>query len=306
MQAAALVLALLLLPQAAQASCEEGAFGDVRIDQAGDAILPGARDVVVVRAGNVEIPCARDVRVISARDVAIDDARDISVVSAHDVEIGAARDVRVVSAHLAWVGEARNVQVISGNLVSEPPEASGSSELEDGEEDEEISDSGGRDGTLRASVDTVFFPQQVAHRAGLRHIAQNDSYIGVDLHYAPNREWRGRIGAGIDVLGGGGWDVKLGLFLGGAGEWAPDTTLAHQPMAGTEVGLGIEGKRIFGRYRWMAGLGTGPLDGLLTENELTVGYRVLSQIQVYGSYAIVNPGRDGLGSGVGLGIAASF
>jgi len=300
---AAVFLLALLAPLQAFADCDEGGgYGDVRINQTGDIVLPAARDVVIVRAGNVEIPCARDVRVISARDVSIDAARDVNVVRAREVAVNEARDVRVISAQHAWVGEARNVSIMDGNLHLEMTDHA-EHELE---EPEESSGDYGRSSTLRASVDTLFFPRQVAHRAGVRHLAANDSYVGVDVHYAPNREWRGRVGAGLDVLGGGSWDVKLGLFIGGAGEWAPDTTLAHQPMAGTEVGLGIHGERLFASYQLMAGLGTGPLDGLLTENELNIGYRILGQVQVYGSYAIVNPGRDGLGSGIGLGIAASF
>ena len=168
-----------------------------------------------------------------------------------------------------------------------------------------------REPSLQAQYGMLFLPDAPAHHVGARHTGSHDAYLSADLRYLPASDlmWTGRVGAGLDLLGGDRWDLTLGLFLGTAGEW--DRTedyavLYAKPMAGTEVGLGVEGERLFARYRWVAGLGTGAVDQLLTENELTVGYRLVGDLAVYGQYLRLNPGEAHKESGIGLGVRAIF
>ncbi len=162
------------------------------------------------------------------------------------------------------------------------------------------------DGQLWFGYGMQFTPDAPAHHLSGRLVGENDSYVGGEIRYMPESDvlWTGRAGAGLDLFGSGDWDLTLGLWIGTAGEW--DRTderavLYASPMAGTEVALGVEGDHLFARYRWLAGIGSGPIDELLTEQELTIGYKVLPELHLYGQYFILSPGELDNRSGVGLG-----
>ncbi|HHO51618.1 MAG TPA: hypothetical protein ENK18_12270 [Deltaproteobacteria bacterium] len=166
-----------------------------------------------------------------------------------------------------------------------------------------------RESDLVLQYGMQFLPSAPAHQLYGRLFAENDSYFGAEIRYMPASDllWSGRIGAGLDLFGEGGWDLSLGLWLGSAGAWERSQerpVLYNAPIAGTEVALGIDGENIYARYRWLAGLGGGPIDDLLTEQELTVGYKVLPQLHVFGQYLILSPGKYHNRSGVGLGVRA--
>jgi hypothetical protein len=164
---------------------------------------------------------------------------------------------------------------------------------------------------LRARYAMHFLPEAPAHYVGLRHTGEKDAYLNGELRYLPASDllWTGRAGAGVDVLGGGNWDLTVGLFIGTNGEWErsdQSRILYAAPMGGTEIGFGIEGDRIFAKYRWLAGLGTGPLDDALTENELTVGYKLNPTVHLFGQWIRVNPGDAETSGGIGIGAQAVF
>lgn len=171
----------------------------------------------------------------------------------------------------------------------------------------------GRDHNGRAALlvgyGMQFLPDAPAHHVRARHVAASDAYLQGEVRYLPASDllWTGRASAGLDVLGGGNWDLTLGLFLGSAGTWDRDRDAAilyAMPIGGTEIGVGIQGQRLSFRYRWLAGFGVGPLDDLLTENELTLGYQVTDSLQVYGQYLNLDPGEAQRSSGVGIGLQA--
>jgi hypothetical protein len=158
---------------------------------------------------------------------------------------------------------------------------------------------------------THLLPEAPAHFIGLRHVGEKDAYLTGELRYMPGSDllWTGRAGAGFDLFGRGDWDLTFGLFIGSSGEWdhqASSRILYMAPMGGTEIGLGYDGDRLFAKYRWLAGLGGGPLDDLLTENELTVGYKITRPVHVFGQWIRVNPGEAEKQGGIGLGVQAVF
>lgn len=151
-----------------------------------------------------------------------------------------------------------------------------------------------------------FTPEAPAHHLSGKITGPRDAYLHAELRYLPLSDvlWTGRAGAGIDVLGGGNWDVTLGLWLGTAGEWdrgADRAILYAAPMAGTEVSVAVDFKRLFASYRWLAGIGAGPIDDLLTEQELTVGYKLTRRVHAYGQWFALSPGELDNRSGIGLG-----
>jgi len=174
-----------------------------------------------------------------------------------------------------------------------------------------VMSSGNQSPQLRARYAMHFLPDAPAHYIGLRHTGEKDAYLNGELRYMPASDllWTGRAGAGVDVLGGGNWDLTLGLFIGSNGEWERSDEariLYAAPMGGTEIGFGIESDRLFAKYRWLAGLGSGPLDEALTENELTLGYKVTDSLHVFGQWIRVNPGQAEKHGGIGLGAQAVF
>lgn len=157
-----------------------------------------------------------------------------------------------------------------------------------------------------------FLPEVPGHHLSARLSGEQDAYLSGELRYTPGSDVLGvgRLGAGFDVLGRGDWDLTLGLFLGGAGEWdrsRPEVaTLYAAPIVGTEVAFGIDGRHLFGKYRWLAGIGGGPVDELLTENELTLGYKITPGVHVFGQYLLLAPGELDNQSGVGLGVRVAL
>lgn len=154
-----------------------------------------------------------------------------------------------------------------------------------------------------------FTPEAPAHHLSARLSGERDAYLGAEVRYLPQSDllWTGRLGLGVDVLGGGSWDLLLGLWVGGAGEWMREgAALYAGPMAGTEIGVGYEGRRLFAKYRWLAGIGSGPLDDLLTEQEATVGFEVLPEVHAYAQYFVLSPGEADNRSGFGVGARLRF
>lgn len=137
----------------------------------------------------------------------------------------------------------------------------------------------------------------------VRAVGDKDAYIGVEARVAPDERWIGRAGIGFDVLGGGDWDLKLGLFLGGIG-----TGLERERalITGTEVALGAKIGRLYGQYRWLGGLGTSRLAALHTEHELTVGVRLIDEFRVFGQLIRSDLRGREPDRGAGLGLAYRF
>ena len=165
----------------------------------------------------------------------------------------------------------------------------------------------GRDDEILLQYGLQFLPRVPAHQLRARMSAESDAYLGAEVRYMPAQDirWAGRIGAGIDVFGGGNWDLTLGLWIGSAGEWdhdAEDPAMYLGPIAGTEIGLGFSAEHIFAKYRWLGGFGGGPIDELLSENELTVGYKITDEIHALGQYLILAPGDHDNEHGLGLGV----
>lgn len=159
---------------------------------------------------------------------------------------------------------------------------------------------------LRVAYGLQFLPDLPGHHVAARLVGDH-AYFGGELRYLPasNVVGVGRLGAGLDLLGRSRWDLTLGVFLGTAGEWDRQidrAVLYAAPIAGTEIGLGYEGDELFAGYRWLAGLGGGPVDDLLTENEVTVGYKVTSTVHAFGQYLLLSPGEHEDEAGVGLGV----
>ena len=119
--------------------------------------------------------------------------------------------------------------------------------------------------------------QNTAIAAAARAVGERDAYLSAEGRFDSDGRWMGRAGVGFDVLGRSCMDFKLGLFAGGVGGWE-DRTMYRDVVAGTEITLGATGNRLFGQYRWLGGLGDGAVSDLHTENELTVGFRVVRRV----------------------------
>jgi hypothetical protein len=168
-----------------------------------------------------------------------------------------------------------------------------------------------RDQRLLLQYGMQFLPTTPGHDLSARFVAGGGAYVGGELRYVPASDllWTARVGAGIDVFADSDLDFTLGLFLGTAGEWdhqADQALLYAAPIAGTEIGLGYDGRKLFGGYRWLGGIGGGPIDDLLTENEITLGYKVTPGIHVLGQYLILSPGEADNQAGVGLGMRVAL
>ncbi len=156
-----------------------------------------------------------------------------------------------------------------------------------------------------------YLGQQPAHHAYARLVGRKDAYIGAEVRWMPANEivWAGRAGAGFDVFGKSKLDLTFGLWLGGMGVWDQSiqrAVIQHGPVAGTEVALGTEVGRVFAKYRWLGGWGIDRVSRYLTENELTIGYRVLPALQVLGQYLVLDADRAQHQHGVGLGLQATL
>lgn len=174
----------------------------------------------------------------------------------------------------------------------------------------EAADDGGGQ-VLLGQYGLQFLPGAPGHQGSLRLVGEHDAYVGGELRYLPAADFVGvgRAGAGFDVAGKGAFDLTLGLWVGAAGEWERTDRVARlwgSPILGTEVGLGLDGHRVFARYRWLAGVGGGALDDLLTENEFTFGYKVTKALHLTGQYLVLDPGAAARSSGVGLGLRVAL
>jgi hypothetical protein len=156
------------------------------------------------------------------------------------------------------------------------------------------------------SYDMSFFPDRPAHHLGLRVTGNDDAYVGGEIRYMPCSDLVGvgRAGAGFDLFGGGKFDLTLGLWIGAAGEWDEQhdaAVLYATPTIGTEVGIGYDGRHFFSKYRWVAGIGGGPIDEMMTETEFTFGYKLGRGLHLYGQYLVIAPGElpDEQGAGMG-------
>lgn len=155
-----------------------------------------------------------------------------------------------------------------------------------------------------------YLPGSIATNVGVEGVARRDAYLEGDVRMATDGTWRGRASAGFDVFGGGKFDLKLGAFIGARGCFNPETmdevTLATQPTFGGQLTVGGNYDRIYGRYRLSLGLGAGETAEFLTENEVTLGFRVVDELRVYGQYvALSSRTFDRLG-GVGAGVEYVF
>lgn len=152
-----------------------------------------------------------------------------------------------------------------------------------------------RRGQLLGQYALQFIGRTPSHQFMLRRYTKNDAYFGAELRYLPGNDailWSGRAGAGIDVLGGGRFDLQLGLFVGSAGEWfyrAERPLIYHSPIFGTEVRFAYDGRYVFTSYRWLGGIGTGPLQRFLSEREFILGYKVTPRLQVFGQSVRIDP-----------------
>ncbi len=144
-----------------------------------------------------------------------------------------------------------------------------------------------------------------AMTGGVALLGARDSFLTAEGRLAPGGGWLGRVGAGFDLLGGSDLDLRLGLFMGGRGVW-PDGQADSQVITGGTLGIGGRLGRLYGQYRWIGGFGATELHSLHTENELTVGFRVVDELRVYGQVLFLDPGDARWGEreqALGLGVA---
>ena len=96
-------------------------------------------------------------------------------------------------------------------------------------------------------------------------------------------------------------------FVGGAGSFGHGTpTLGLGPQLGTELAVGYSGNRLYGSYRWLAGIGGGQLDDMMTEHEAVVGFRIIQGFSVFGQYNRLNPGEADPSNALGIGAKYVF
>lgn len=137
----------------------------------------------------------------------------------------------------------------------------------------------------------------------VRAFGQRDAYVGVEGRLDPHQQWVGRVGAGFDVLGGGKWDLRLGLFIGGAG-----TAFRQESefIAGTELATAARVGRLYGQWRWLLGLGHSAQAALHSENEFTLGFHVVDEVRLQGQAILSHASNIGPGAALGLGVAVVF
>lgn len=152
-----------------------------------------------------------------------------------------------------------------------------------------------------------FIGSQPQHQIFGRFHTKRDTYIGAEVRYLPGNDtilWSGRAGAGIDVLGGGPFDLQLGLFVGSAGEYFfrdNRRLIYHSPIAGGEFRFGWEGRKVFTSYRFVGGFGAGPLQRFLSEREFILGYKVTDTVQIFGESVRIDPRSGSTQWSLGLG-----
>ncbi len=120
-------------------------------------------------------------------------------------------------------------------------------------------------------------------------------------------DWTGRATAGLDLLAGSDrFDLTIGAFAGMTGGVVPEF---QDPAAtyGFEAGLGASVGRFNARYRRAMGL-SGPLAGLLTEDELRLGLRLGEEerFNVFGQAVHFRAGEAEGITGLGGGLSVAF
>lgn len=156
---------------------------------------------------------------------------------------------------------------------------------------------------LEASAQLL--PDTVALDTRFRMEGEHDGYVMAAARLDPSGTWIGRTGIGFDVFGGGtGVDLRLGLFLGGTGDWT-EPSLYGRPAAGAEAELAVRIRRVYGSFRHMDGF-AGPLEDRLTEDELRLGFRVTDHVKVHGQWLMLNPGDQTWRPSVGIGAETIF
>lgn len=205
-----------------------------------------------------------------------------------DIEVDV--DGSEVVVHNCWVREAEPLPppVVAPRAEPEPKKGAGHDEV-----------------VLQYGMQ--FLPELPGHNLAGKLVGDDDSYLNIELRYMPGSDlvWMSRGGAGFDLLGESDWDITLGVFLGAAGYWdrtRNSAVLYAAPVGGGELGLGYDGERLFAKYRLIAAVDTGRVPGALTENELTVGYKIFDQLHAYGQYLFLTPRAPEQQRGVGMGL----
>lgn len=153
---------------------------------------------------------------------------------------------------------------------------------------------------FHVEVTSQIMPHTVAVDARGRMDGEKDAYVTTVSRIEPTGAWIGRVGIGLDVFGGReGVDLKVGLFLGGAGDLA-NAPMYGRPTAGAELQFGRGIGRVYGWYRHADG-SAGLIEDRLTEDELRLGFRITDAVRVHAQYLIYNPGDAILLGGAGVG-----
>ncbi len=204
---------------------------------------------------------------------------------------------------LAAPALAGDVIVISTEEVAAPVAIATPAEEDDDDDDDDTYDARFQAGSTISSL-----TDGIAQSAYARVEGRRDGYLEV---YARGQRcgcWVGRVGAGFDVFGDGAFDLNLGLFVGAAGaDWGPGhAEMGTSPQLGTQVAVGLDGRHLVARYTWLAGIGGGAGDAVLTENQLQLGVKIARIADVYGEVLYLDPGEARSQGGVGLGARVTF
>lgn len=148
-------------------------------------------------------------------------------------------------------------------------------------------------------------PETVALDVRGRMDGERDAYLLAAARIDPSGCWIGRTGIGFDVFGGAeGFDLKLGLFLGGVGNLS-DPSMYGRPAAGAEALIGFKIRRVYAYYRHIEGF-AGPLEDRLTEGEARLGFVIDDHWRVHGQALFTEPGDNIMRAGAGVGTEVVF
>ena len=171
--------------------------------------------------------------------------------------------------------------------------------------DDEDDDEHGYFEQLNVRVMTENTATPGASRVGLsaRATGRRGGWLGLEGRWTGDGRWNGRISTGIDVLGKSPWDVRIGLFMGHVGAW--ESRDYHYLAIGTDLAVAANLGRIGGEYRFIGGKRPNA-PGLRTEHDISVSFRLLSELRIHGHWLAMTdePGR--INSGVGLGASWTF
>jgi hypothetical protein len=119
--------------------------------------------------------------------------------------------------------------------------------------------------------------------------------------------WSGRATGGLDLLGRSDrFDLTLGLFAGMTGGLVPDID-SPSGTWGVEAGLGAHVGHFHARYRRAMGM-SGPMSGMLTEDELRlgVGFGEEQRVRAFGQAVHFQPGAYEASTAFGGGVSVAF